>query len=330
MLDTRRGQVRLVRHMDERVGTDVARAARLLEAGELVAIPTETVYGLAASALDAEACLRVFEAKQRPFFDPLIVHLASLEAARGVVADLPPAALELANRFWPGPLTLVLPRSEEVPDVVTSGLETVAVRCPDHPLTRQLLERLSFPLAAPSANPFGGISPTTPQHVLDGRGDRVAYVLDGGPCSVGVESTIVGWESQQAVLHRPGGVPLEALEELLGPLGQAAKGEQPVAPGALASHYAPRTPLELGDLDELLARHGGRQVGVLAFSRPRAASICRVLSTAGELHEAAHTLFACLRELDAAGCEVLLAEPVPDEGLGRAINDRLRRAAAPR
>ncbi len=314
--------------MGARVGTSVEDAARRLRAGELVAIPTETVYGLAANALDVEACLRIFAAKRRPSFDPLIVHVRGFAAVGDVAREVPPAAAELARAFWPGPLTLVLPRAAAVPDVVTSGLDTVAVRHPAHALTQRLLDALEFPLAAPSANPFGAISPTTPAHVVEGLGDAVAHVLDGGPCPVGVESTIVGWQDGRAVLHRPGGVPLEALEQVVGPLVPAAAGPAPVAPGGLASHYAPRTPLELGALDDLLARHAGRCLGVLAFRQPRAAHACRVLSPTGDLSEAARTLFAALRELDAAGADLLLAEPVPDEGLGRAINDRLRRAAA--
>lgn len=321
----------MLRPMVTRVGSDVEEAARLLREGELVAIPTETVYGLAANALDADACLRVFEAKRRPSFDPLIVHVPSLDAAVRVAREVPAEAAALASAFWPGPLTLVLPRADVVPDVVTSGLSTVAVRHPAHALTQQLLERLPFPLAAPSANPFGGVSPTTAEHVVEGLGDAVAYVLDGGPCRVGVESTIVGWQDGRPVLHRPGGVPLEAFEEHVGPLEAAAPIEadapRPVAPGSLSSHYAPRTPLTLGSLDELLARHAGRRVGVLAFQREREATTCRVLSPTGDLFEAARGLFAALRELDRAGCERLLAEPVPEEGLGRAINDRLRRAA---
>ncbi len=320
--------------MNASIGTDVLEAARLLRAGELVAIPTETVYGLAANALDPAACLAIFERKERPAFDPLIVHVRSLEQAGAlVVRELPAPAAALARAFWPGPLTLVLPKRAGVPDLVTSGLDTVAVRQPAHPLAQQLLDALPFPLAAPSANRFGAVSPTTAQHVVDQLGERVPYVLDGGPCRVGVESTIVGWDGAQGVLLRPGGVPLEELERVVGELrlpADVADGAAPAAPGMLAAHYAPRTPLVLGDLDALLAAHAGRRVGVLAFRAPRAAPYVRVLSANGDLAEAARRLFAALRELDGCGAELLLAEPVPDEGLGRAINDRLRRASAAR
>lgn len=316
--------------MGTKVGTDLAEAARLLSAGELVAIPTETVYGLAANAFDEAACLAIFERKRRPAFDPLIVHVASTSRAAEVVRELTPPAEALAREFWPGPLSLVLPKRREVPDLVTSGLATVAVRRPAHPLTQELLHALPFPLAAPSANLFGAVSPTSAQHVLDQLGGVVSYVLDGGPCSVGVESTIVGWEDGDCVLLRPGGIPLEELERVVGAVHRPRGGALPSAPGMLAAHYAPRTPLVLGDLDALLREHGQRRLAVLAFTRARGAHACRVLSERGDLAEAARRLFAALRELDASGAELVVAEPVPDEGLGRAINDRLRRASAAR
>ena len=315
--------------MEPQFGPDLQRAARLLAAGEVVGVPTETVYGLAANAFDPAAVARVFEVKRRPSFDPLIVHVRAPQAALEVAAHLPPAAERLAEAFWPGPLTMVLERRTPVPDLVTSGLPTVGVRCPRHPLIRELLGVLDFPLAAPSANRFGSISPTTAQHVLDQLGGEVPYVLDGGSCAVGVESTIVGFEGERCLLYRPGGVPLEDLEDLVGPLVDARQSAptSPVTPGMLPSHYAPRTPLELGDLDELLERHAGRRLGILSFEREREAHACRVLSPRGDLSEAAQRLFAALRELDAGDADLLLAEPVPDRGLGRAINDRLRRAA---
>jgi L-threonylcarbamoyladenylate synthase len=316
--------------MSARLGTDVAAAAALLRAGELVAIPTETVYGLAANALDERACLRIFEVKRRPAFDPLIVHVRSRVQVEELCAEVPPMAEVLMRTFWPGPLTLVLPKRPRVPDLVTSGLDTVAVRQPAHPLTQRLLEALPFPLAAPSANLFGQVSPTTAQHVVDQLGDAIPYVLDGGPCAVGVESTIVGWEDGRCVLYRPGGVALEALEEIAGRVDPARREVLPAAPGMLESHYAPRTPLLLGDVDALLAAHAGRRIAVLAFARPREAHALRVLSPRGDLAEAARELFAALRALDASGAERIVAERVPEAGLGRAINDRLRRAAAAR
>ncbi len=294
----------------------------------IVAIPTETVYGLAANAFDESAVLKVFEAKQRPSFDPLIVHVGSLGDACSVVRELPPGAEALMHAFWPGPLTLVLPKRAEVPDVVTSGLDTVGVRMPAHPLTRALLARLGFPLAAPSANPFGYVSPTTAQHVAEQLGERVPYILDGGPCAVGVESTILGWEDGRWVLYRPGGIALEDIEAVIGSVAQAVKQVLPAAPGMLESHYAPRKPVHVGDIDALLRRFAGRRIGIISFRQEHPGHRCEVLSERGDLAEAARNLFAVLRDLDGSECAVILAERFPDEGLGRAINDRLRRAAA--
>ncbi len=310
------------------IGTDVGRAAQLLSAGEVVAIPTETVYGLAANAFDDAAVLKVFAAKQRPSFDPLIVHIARKEDVHRVVRELPPGAQALIDAFWPGPLTLVLPKRAEVPDVVTSGLDTVGVRMPRHPLTRALLERLEFPLAAPSANPFGYVSPTTAQHVADQLGDRIPYILDGGPCTVGVESTIIGWEHDRWVLYRPGGIALEAIEAVIGSVAQAVKQVLPAAPGMLESHYAPRKPVHVGEIDALQRRFAGSRIGIISFRKEYPGHRCEVLSERGDLAEAARNLFSALRELDSSDCDVILAERFPEEGLGRAINDRLRRAAA--
>ncbi len=318
--------------MRARIDDDLEEAVRLLQAGRVVGVPTETVYGLAANAFDPAAVVRVFETKRRPSFDPLIVHVRDVEAVHEVATRLPAAAERLVERFWPGPLTLVLERRDVVPDLVTSGLPTVAVRCPAHPLMRRLLSRTGFPLAAPSANRFGSVSPTTAQHVADQLGDELELVLDGGPCEVGLESTIVGFQGERCLLYRPGGLPLEELERVVGPVPTAARTPEtaPSAPGMLTSHYAPARTLLLGELDELVAEHAGSRLGVLAFREERAAHACRVLSPSGDLGEAARRLFAALRELDASGAELLVAEPVPESGLGRAINDRLRRAARPR
>lgn len=313
--------------MRAKIGSFVQEAAQLLRAGEVVAIPTETVYGLAANAFDEAAVLKVFEAKARPSFDPLIVHIGRKDELTRVVAELPPGAEALMETFWPGPLTLVLPKKPAVPDLVTSGLDTVGVRMPAHPLTRELLGSLDFPLAAPSANPFGYVSPTTAQHVADQLGDRIPYILDGGPCTVGVESTIVGWEENRWVLYRPGGIPVERIEAVIGRVEPALKHVLPAAPGMLESHYAPRKRVMVGDMDALLRRFAGQRVGIISFREERSGHRCEVLSEQGDLAEAARHLFAVLRELDASDCEVILAERFPDEGLGRAINDRLRRAS---
>ncbi|MFT3884413.1 MAG: L-threonylcarbamoyladenylate synthase [Flavobacteriales bacterium] len=312
------------------IGTDIREAVRVLHDGGLVAIPTETVYGLAANAFDPEAVLGIFEAKQRPAFDPLIVHVGDHAQVDDVVREMPPEARALMERFWPGPLTLVLPKQAGVPDIVTSGLGTVGIRMPAHPLALELLRGLSFPLAAPSANPFGYVSPTTAQHVADQLGDRVPYILDGGPCVVGVESTIIGQENGAWVLYRPGGLPVEAIEEVIGRVGRVQRQMLPVAPGLLESHYAPRTPLHVGDVQALLRQHAGRKAAVISFSAVYDAWRCERLSPRRDVQEAARALFAVLRALDASEAEVILAEVFPGEGLGAAINDRLRRAAAKR
>lgn len=312
------------------IGTDVMRAAELLRSGELVAIPTETVYGLAANALDEQAVLKIFQAKNRPSFDPLIVHVHDRAQVNELVTHVTAEAEALMKAFWPGPLTLVLPKTDRVPDIVTSGLDTVGVRMPAHPLTQELLMRLGFPLAAPSANPFGYISPTTAKHVADQLGDRIPYILDGGPCNVGVESTILGREQGRWVLYRAGGVPVEAVEAVIGPLSTAPMKVLPVAPGMIEGHYAPSKPLIVGDVDVLLAAHAETRVAAITFTRTVEAWRCERLSPSGDLNEAASHLFSTLRDLDKGNAEVIVAEVFPDEGLGRAINDRLRRAGAGR
>ena len=308
---------------------EVAEAAASLRAGGVVAFPTETVYGLGANAFDARAVARVFEIKRRPRFDPLIVHVSSVEEARSIVMDFPRAARELAARFWPGPLTLVLPKGPRIPDIVTAGLPNVAVRIPDHPLALALIRETDAPLAAPSANPFGRISPTTAEHVRKQLGRDMDRVLDGGPCRVGIESTILSLVGRRPVLLRAGGVSVEDIEAVTGPVSKTAgRSDRPSAPGQLPQHYAPRTPLAFhgeADLptDEL-------RVGLLSFREPATAqgfAAVEVLSTTGDLKEAAANFFASLHRLDSLDLDLIVAEAVPDTGLGLAINDRLRRAA---
>ena len=313
------------------IGRDVARAAGILRQGGLVAFPTETVYGLGAHALDPTAVARVFEAKGRPWFDPLIVHIADRSQVATLAADFPSVAMKLADRFWPGPLSLVVPKTPEVPDLVTSGLPDIAIRCPDHPVARELLRVSGLPLAGPSANLFGRISPTTAEHVAEQLGDRIDYILDGGPCRVGVESTVLHITPEGVRLLRPGGVPLEEIERLIGPVQfpEAGGESRPQAgPGMLPQHYAPRTPLVIDGNVAELARD--RRIGVLAFRAPPDVSVaaCEILSPSGDLREAAAGFFAALRRLDAQQLDLLVAESYPEEGLGRALNDRLRRAAA--
>lgn len=313
--------------MKAETGTELARAVLLLSGGELVAIPTETVYGLAANAFDPDAVLGIFRTKQRPSFDPLIVHVRDRAQVEQVVAHVTPEAEALMNAFWPGPLTLVLPKSSRVPDIVTSGLDTVGVRMPSHPMAMELLRSLDFPLAAPSANPFGYVSPTTAQHVAEQLGEKIPYILDGGPCRVGVESTIIGWEEGMPVLYRPGGLAIEAIEKVIGSVRPQVKHVLPVAPGMMESHYAPRKPLIVGNMNALIAAHAGKRIGVIAFRERFEVEQCETLAPDGDMDEAAHRLFAAMRALDSSEVEVILADIFPEAGLGRAINDRLRRAA---
>jgi L-threonylcarbamoyladenylate synthase len=297
------------------------RAVHLLRAGQLVAFPTETVYGLGGDARSDLAVARIFEAKGRPRFNPLIVHVPDLATAREF-AVVNAQAEAVAARFWPGPLTLVLPlRDAGLSDLVTAGLSSVAIRVPAHPLAQALLRAFGGPLAAPSANPSGRVSPTRAAHVMEGLAGRIAAVLDGGPCAVGVESTILGLVGAPELL-RPGGVPVEALEAVLGPLPLGGSAEKPTAPGQLPSHYAPIAPVRL------MSRTW--QDGEIRLGFGPGPSDLN-LSPAGDLVEAAANLFHMLREADrmAAGRTIAVA-PIPDNGLGRAINDRLRRAAAPR
>lgn len=303
--------------------TGIAEAARLLAAGCLVAFPTETVYGLGGDARSNAAVARIFEAKGRPSFNPLIVHLPDLAAVE-TVARIGPRARDLAAAFWPGPLTLVLPViAGAVSPLVTAGLPTVAVRVPAHPLAQALLRAFGGPVAAPSANPSGRVSPTRAEHVLEGLDGRIDAVLDGGPCTVGLESTIL-LPDPEPILLRPGGLPVEALEVALSTtLGTAADGGKPTAPGQLASHYAPAAQVRLG------ATEAGQGETLVGFG-PVTGRL--TLSDTGDLVEAAARLFHTLREADrlaGAGGRIAFA-PVPETGLGRAINDRLRRAAAPR
>ena len=317
--------------------TDVRLAADLLTRGELVAIPTETVYGLAGNALSEEAAAAIFSAKDRPSFDPLIIHQASAGRVFAHAREIPDRARLLADRFWPGPLTLVLPKADHVPDIVTAGLPTVAMRVPRHPLALRLLRSLAFPLAAPSANPFGFVSPTTAAHVLEQLGTRIAAVLDGGPCAVGLESTIVGFERGRAVVYRKGGLPVEVIEGALGePVDLREHGSsKPTAPGMLSKHYSPGLPIRLfsGGLDATVAPPGaalvvfGRNGPKLRYD-PENDQTVYDLSPEGDLTEAASGLFSLLRRLRGARHPEALIELVPERGLGRAINDRLRRAAA--
>ncbi len=314
------------------ITTDVGRAVEALRAGRLVAFPTETVYGLGADATDDSAVAAIFEAKGRPRINPLITHVADIDAAMRL-GRFDDAARRLAEAFWPGPLTLVVPRAEDCPVslLATAGLDTLAIRVPAHPLAQALLAAFGGPVVAPSANVSGRLSPTEAEHVAESPlAEKVAVILDGGECLVGVESTIIGFDANGApVLLRPGGIPREEIEEVLGqPLRTEVKegGEgAPSAPGQLSSHYAPRARLRLN----ASAPQEGEMFLAFGPDAPKGVPGLN-LSPSGDLREAAANLFAYLRILDETGVDSIAVAPVPEHGLGEAVNDRLRRAAAPR
>ena len=294
-------------------------------------MPTETVYGLAGNALDSLRVADIFRIKQRPYFDPLIVHVHAIEALTPLITEFPEPLKQLAAHFWPGPLTLLLPRSKALPDLVCAGLDRAAFRIPAHPMALELLRACKFPLAAPSANPFGYISPTSAKHVSAQLGDAIPYILDGGTCRVGLESTIVGMEGSSLVVYRLGGLDLTEIEDCVGKCEvRSNESSNPRAPGMLQSHYAPAKKLIVGNLDELLANNSNKPAILIVFGKYRQnypKSLQLNLSTGANLSEAASNLFAFLRLADEAPQELILAEFVPAEGLGLAINDRLRRAS---
>ncbi len=315
------------------ISSDILEVKKHLQQGELVAIPTETVYGLAANAFDINAVAKIFEAKNRPTFDPLIVHTHSLEQVKTFTKNIHPTLLKLAIAFWPGPLTLLLPKQNSISDLVTSGLDKVGVRIPNHPLSLQLLQELNFPLAAPSANPFGYISPTQAQHVQQQLGDKIPYILDGGNCNVGLESTIVGEENGEIFIYRLGGLTIEDIEQIVGKVTlQLNQSSNPQAPGQLKSHYAPKKPIFLGDLTELQHQFATKKIGVLCFgefnSINKENTIIKNLSLTQNYNEAAVNLFSYLRELDNGEADVIITHQLPNQHLGPAINDRLQRAAS--
>jgi len=301
---------------------DLDKAASILTGGGLVAFPTETVYGLGADARDDTAVAKIYAAKGRPSFNPLIVHVSDMQAAARYVT-MTESAVQLAQAFWPGALTLVLPLRGDagISKLVTAGLDTLAIRVPDHPVGHGLLAAFNGPIAAPSANPSGRISPTTADHVIAGLDGKIDAVIDGGACPVGLESTIISCVDTPTLL-RAGGIPVEAVEACLGhPLAQSLDAETPTAPGQLASHYAPKGTVRL---NAKAAEEGETYLGFGAMQADLS------LSPSGDLLEAAANLFDCLHQLDAMGASRIAVAPIPEKGLGRAINDRLRRAAAPR
>lgn len=315
------------------IGKDIEQAIEVLKGGEVIGLPTETVYGLAGNAYNSEAITKIFTVKNRPTFDPLIVHTSSIERVREFVKEIPEQAQLLAKHFMPGPLTLLLPKKEVISDLVTSGLETVAVRIPSHPLALDLLQKLDFPLAAPSANPFGYISPTSAKHVDNQLGDKIKYILDGGECKVGIESSIIGFFDDEIVVLRKGGLAIEEIEAVVGKVRiEEHSSSNPKAPGMLKSHYAPRTQLSIINYKSggvPLSIDSSTDVGYLGLDKFNANIPIEnqlLLSPSGDLSEAAKNLFAYMRLLDARGFDIIYTELLPEKGLGRAINDRIKRA----
>lgn len=313
------------------IGDDIEKAVGLLQKDQLVGIPTETVYGLAGNALSEKAILNIYQTKNRPKFDPLIAHTDSLEKVRHLVTYIPEKAREIAENFWPGPITMLLEKTDQVPDLLTSGLPRVAVRIPKHNLTEQLLSKLDFPLAAPSANPFGYVSPTAAQHVDAQLGDRIEYVLDGGLCEVGIESTIVGFQEDEVIVHRLGGMKLDDLKNMVGKVRlEVNQSSNPVAPGMIKTHYSPGKKMLLGNIEDNLEAANSDKVGIISFQKDYQVAGAKqiILTPSGDMAEAARNVFSALREMDDDRVKLILVEPVPNTGLGLAINDRLRRAAA--
>ena len=312
------------------ISKDIQKAVQLLTEDHLVAIPTETVYGLAGNIFSEKAIKSIFSTKQRPFFNPLIVHISSVKSLNNLVTHVPEKAKLLAAAFWPGSMTLVLKKSKTIPDIITAGKDTVAVRVPNHPITLELLKKLPFPLAAPSANPFGSISPTKPTHVENYFRNSIKMVLDGGSCANGIESTIIGFENEEPVIYRLGALPLEEIEALVGAISiKNKKEEKPDAPGMLARHYAPKTSTFLvDDVAAEIEKNTGKKMGVLVFkSSLNNENITEIiLSKNGSLQEAASRLYSAMHDLDSKNLDLIIAERFSEFGLGKSINDRLQRA----
>lgn len=315
------------------ISDSIALAANILKQGGLVAIPTETVYGLAANIYNENAIKAIYETKKRPLHNPLIVHVNSIEYLEKITSSIPPMALKLAEKYWPGPLTLLLEKNEKVSDLVTAGNKTVAVRVPDHPVALALLNELDFPLAAPSANPFGSISPSKAEHVEAYFKDTIGMVLAGGSCKRGIESTIVGFEGDQTIVYRLGSLSVTAIEAVVGKVKLINKADQsPVAPGMLSKHYAPATPLIFTKhIKYEISRLKQHHVGLLLFNEALiglpAQFKQKLLSPDGNLAEAAAKLYETMHELDEMKLDLIIAEQFPEEGMGAVINDKLSRAA---
>lgn len=323
------------------ISKDILKAVALLNAEEVVAIPTETVYGLAGNIFSEKAIKAIFEIKKRPFFNPLIVHIPSVDYLNTIVEYVPEKAKLLAEAFWPGPITLVLKKKNNIPDIITAGKDTVAVRVPNHPVTLELLNQLEFPLAAPSANPFSSISPTTAEHVDTYFKDSIKMVLDGGACKSGIESTIIGFENDQPIIYRLGSTAIEDIEAVIGTIDikntvtkQSRRENEiiPDAPGMLERHYAPKTETVLtNNVLDTIKKFPSKRIGLLVFNSEVDSDLIHiqiVLSKQGNLAEAASKLYDALHQLDKENLDIIIAERLPNNGLGKSINDRLQRATA--
>ena len=314
------------------ITSDISKAIEILNKEDVVAIPTETVYGLAGNIYSEKAINKIFQLKKRPLFNPLIVHIKSLDSLKNVAVNVPDAAIKLANAFWPGPLTLILDKHESVSDLITAGKKTVAVRIPNHPVALSILEKIGFPLAATSANPFVLISPTRAEHVAVYFKDSLEIVIDGGVCNRGIESTIIGFHNNEITLYRHGSITVEELEAVVGKINNGVINNEtnPQAPGMLSKHYSPVTPSYLTDnLPASIKKFSGKKIGLLLFDKNiKDEKITHqvVLSPSANLKEAAANLYAALHILDKLNVDIIIAERLPDIGLGRTINDRLERA----
>lgn len=313
------------------ITSDLNQVKTALINGDIIALPTETVYGLAANIYLDSALEKVFKLKKRPSYNPLIVHISNAGILEQIAKNIPAKARELANVFWPGPLTLVLEKQDQIPNRITAGKSTVAVRVPNHPIALQLLKSLNFPLAAPSANPFGSLSPTSAEHVALYFKEEINFILDGGPCFCGLESTIIGFENDKPILYRHGAISIEEIEKIIGPIKIKNKNSKnPSAPGMLTRHYAPKTQIQINeDISLALAQNPNKKIGVLSFKKNKKIKTeipQEVLSISGDLKEASKNLYAALHSLDQMNLDLIITSFFPEKGLGKTINDRLKRA----
>ena len=313
------------------ITSDLNQVKTALINGDIIALPTETVYGLAANIYLDSALEKVFKLKKRPSHNPLIIHISNAGILEQIAKNIPAKARELANVFWPGPLTLVLEKQDQIPNRITAGKPTVAVRVPNHPIALQLLKSLNFPLAAPSANPFGSLSPTSAKHVALYFKEEINFILDGGPCFCGLESTIIGFENDKPILYRHGAISIEEIEKIIGPIKiKNQNSKNPSAPGMLTRHYAPKTQIQINeDISLALAQNPDKKIGVLSFKKNKKIKTeihQEVLSISGDLNEASKNLYAALHRLDQMNLDLIISSFFPEKGLGKTINDRLKRA----